>query len=91
MKKRVLITIFVVNGILLTGCVSDSEYAALESRVSALEAQLSQYEQPTGTTVAKDENVSEDFKAEETNVSEESYSYIIDDLSDQDVIAECEY
>lgn len=86
--------------LLLAGCVSDSKYNALEKRVSYLEEQMgTRY----SDTDAQNDDISESSNSgtSENIVSEDeehedvtktgSYSYIIDALSDADVVNECKF
>lgn len=93
--KKVSIIILLMFIILLSGCVSDSEYKDLEERVSNLEKQL---ELKNGTTDSgenrgeseSDSKASLDEETDDSN-GEDSYTYLIDSLSDADVVNECNY
>lgn len=79
----------------LVGCSSDSKYDELEKRVSYLENQLGMKysdSDATGNNSSETINdVTETVEAAEETASDEAYSYVIDSLSDNDVVNECKY
>ena len=83
--KKVLVMF--LSCILLSGCVSNSEFRELEQRVSYLEDQLGTYESYDYDSREDEavENVQDDKS------SDSSYSYYIDELSDSEVLEECKY
>ena len=89
MRKRVVLLTFLVVSFCMTGCVSDAEYKALEGRVSYLEEQLATKD--SSTTVKAESIRSQMEEPEELETSETAYTYRIDDLSDQNVVEECQY
>lgn len=95
MKKRITILLSFFLMFLLVGCSSDSKYDELEKRVRYLENQLGmKYSDSDATGNDSSEiinDATETVEAAEETTSEESYSYVIDSLSDNDVVNECKY
>ena len=92
MKRKCILSLLLIISIMFMGCVSDSDYKALEQRVSYLEQQLgvsTGNESGTNPDVAITSN--SDNANKEPDKSEEPFSYYIDNLSDDQVVAECKY
>ncbi len=83
MKKKsgiVIVTFSVLNTIiLLSGCVSKSEFEALEKRVTELEQQ----------NYTNRESQIENNNNQDNNLTE--FTYSIDNLSAEEVVSECKY
>ena len=77
---------FIFSCIILSGCVSDSEFRELEERVSALENQVGINELSSSEL---DESNTHNDDSQERDDS--SFTYFIDSLSDSEVVEECEY
>ena len=74
------------------GCVSDSDYKALEQRVSNLEQQLGvPTETDSASNIANAVDAESETSTDELDTNEESCAYYIDALSDDKVVAECKY
>lgn len=96
MRKRITtLLLSSVLAFLLVGCVSDSKYDELEKRVSYLEDQLgmkySDSDAQGNNSSESTDVATETAEVTEETTNEESYSYIIDSLSDTDVVNECKY
>ncbi len=81
--------------VLLAGCVSEREYAELESRVKKLEEIINVDSLQDDSLTKPDLNITTSNSAiEEKDDSEEiqsSYTYSIGNLSNEEVIKECQY
>ena len=105
--KNLLSLIAICFCLSLTGCVSDSEFKALEDRVSSLEEQLEKstavsVTETGATAISNAGSQSNKVELYDTEAISEStsdigenthgsYTYCIDKLSNDSVVAECEY
>lgn len=90
MKRAKFIPILLIGAVLFTGCVSDSEYEALEERVSYLESMLGVTQETEQPSSEESEEDASSAQVEDTATTE-AFTYRIDSLSNDQVLAECKY
>ena len=94
--KKTIVLIFLLICFVLTGCGSDAKYEDLEKRVSELEKRWGKNEQNSLNDEHVDGKEMVTPKEESSGVAPyeattEDFYYYLDDMSDKEVVLECQY